>query len=139
MPHRISGFILRHSRLFRQGRLEEMLDNCVFPLALHQPGGLRVVRSRDDYRAQLHDWSQQLRRLGLTPAPERVEAIELPRHDRCRVWVDQPLLDAAQQAHLSISLVFYCRIGPQSLQIEMIELRDHIDRNSPQIDAAPPH
>lgn len=121
MTREIQQFITRHAQLFRQGRLDEMLDDCEFPLAIQDTRGMQVVKSRAQYLAWLQKWRERILRRRLSETKLSISAVELPRDRRVRVWVTRTWENAEMTDRIDISVIYYCRCAPR-LIIEMIEL-----------------
>ena len=115
----MSQFIERYSQLFREGRIEEMLDDCDYPLGVQGPDGLAVA-SRDTYREWLQNWQGDLGNRGMREEYVRIHTLELPRAGKFRVWIERRFENEAGE-QLDLDVIYYCRFDTPRPLIEMIE------------------
>ena len=116
----MSQFIERHTRLFREGRIEEMLDDCDYPLGVQGPDGLKALASRDVYREWLQGWKRDLGTREMQEEHLRVHTLELPRAGKFRVWVERSF-ESETGERVDLNVIYYCRFDTPHPVIEMIE------------------
>ncbi|MGX9846619.1 hypothetical protein [Limimaricola litoreus] len=116
----MSEFIERHGRLFREGRIEEMLDDCEYPLPVQGMDGIRVLATRENYRDWLLGWQADLGTRRLREDVMRIHTLELPRKGRFRVWIERSF-GCEGHERVDLSIIYYCRFDTPRPVIEMIE------------------
>lgn len=117
----MSQFIERHARLFREGRIEEMLDDCDYPLPVQGMSGISVLATRETYRSWLLSWQRDLGALRMQESELRVHTLELPHKGRFRVWIERSFESACGAERIEINVIYYCRFDAPRPVIEMIE------------------
>ncbi len=116
----MSQFIERHGRLFREDRIEEMLDDCDYPLAVQGTDGLKVLISREDYREWLLGWKRDLAHREMHEDNLRIHTLELPRAGKFRVWIERSFKNESRE-RVELNVIYYCRFDTPRPVIEMIE------------------
>ncbi|SDE85712.1 hypothetical protein [Limimaricola pyoseonensis] len=122
MSHLIPQFISNHARLFREGRLEEMLDDCAYPLAVQDTTGMKVLQDRAEYLRWLQRWQSSFGARAMSESHMKIHTLELPRAGRFRVWIERRFENPARGARFDMSVIYYCRLEGRRPLIEMIEL-----------------
>ncbi|EYD72295.1 hypothetical protein [Limimaricola hongkongensis] len=128
MSRLMSEFIERHARLFREGRIEEMLDDCDYPLAVQGADGLKVLATRDTYREWLQGWQRDLGTRELHEETLRIHTLELPRAGKFRVWIERSFENPGCD-RVDLAVIYYCRLDTPRPVIEMIEFGAAPDPN----------
>lgn len=120
MSRQMTQFIERHTRLFREGRIEEMLDDCDYPLGVQGPDGLTALPDRAAYRAWLQGWKRELGTRNMQEEKLRIHTLELPRAGRFRVWIER-CFENENAERVDLNVIYYCRLDAPQPLIEMIE------------------
>lgn len=120
MSRVMSQFIENHIRLFREGRIEEMLDDCDYPLGVQGPEGLTVLANRDIYREWLQGWQRDLGTRAMQEEYVRIHTLELPRARKFRVWIERSFRNESGD-RVDLDVIYYCRLDTPRPVIEMIE------------------
>lgn len=111
-----------HNRgdLLLSGQFDALLSSYVFPLPVFLPLHRMILRSPEGVRAILGLVRGALIDRGVVAVRPQINAIDLPRAGRFRVWVDWHEL-AIPAAGTSISsAIYYCRQTESGLQVEMM-------------------
>ncbi|MBB3711598.1 hypothetical protein FHS00_001169 [Limimaricola variabilis] len=116
----LSQFIEHHAQLFREGRIEEMLDDCAYPLPVQGRDGMRVLATRDMYRSWLQNWQRDLGKRQMRESRLRIHTLELPRSGRFRVWIERSFENDGHD-RVDLDVIYYCRFDKPRPVIEMIE------------------
>jgi len=91
------------------------------PLPIHAPDGLTVVLDpaggTDFLNLMRAEWAKR----GVVALRPKVSAIELPKDNRFRVWIDWTEINAAGVEAPGSTIIYYCRKGPFGLRTEMVQ------------------
>ena len=103
------------------GDLERFVEMYSLPLPIHAPGGLTVVVDQEGGTDFLNQMRAEWARRGVVALRPDVSAIELPRANRFRVWIDWKEIDAAGVEAPGSTIIYYCRKCPTGLRTEMMQ------------------
>lgn len=104
--------------LLLAGHLDELARQYRYPMPLHMGRGRVIVRSQDDAQAMLALLRNALLGRGVDAVEPQVVALDLPRSDRIRLWVDWH--EIAPDVTRVSSALYYCRLTPSGMQTEMV-------------------
>jgi hypothetical protein len=124
MHSQLTAELRARGNLLLQGRIDELLDTYIFPLPVFMPEQRLLLTCPDQAHALftlLHAW---LKRTGVVSVQPEVQAVELPRSGRFRVWVDwqERIMPSAEtrvsQLGPRIEMVNYTRLSMPELHQE---------------------
>jgi hypothetical protein len=120
MHSQLTAELRARGNLLLQGRIDELLDTYIFPLPVFMPEQRLLLTCPDQAQAVftlLHAW---LKRTGVVSVQPEVQAVELPRAGRFRVWVDwQERIMPSAETRVS-SVIYYFRVTQLGPRIEMV-------------------
>ncbi len=103
------------------GDLRRFGEMFSLPLPIHAPGGLTVVLDPDGGTDFLNRMRGEWAGRGVVALRPEVSAIELPKGNRFRVWIDWKEIDAAGVEAPGSTVIYYCRKCPTGLRTEMMQ------------------
>lgn len=120
MHSQLTAELRARGNLLLQGRIDELLAAYIYPLPVFLPEQRLLLTGPDQAQAVfslLHGW---LKRTGVTAFHPVVQAVELPRSGRFRVWVDwQERIIPSAETRVS-SVIYYFRVTQLGPRIEML-------------------
>lgn len=103
------------------GDQERFVEMYSLPLPIHSPGGLTVVVDPEGGTDFLNQMRAEWAKRGVVALRPDVSAIELPKANRFRVWIDWKEIDATGVEAPGSTIIYYCRKGPTGLRTEMMQ------------------
>ncbi|MDZ4085480.1 MAG: hypothetical protein U1E69_01620 [Tabrizicola sp.] len=106
--------------LLLQGRIDALLDSYIFPLPIFLPEQRMLLSGPEEARLVFSLLRHWLLRSGVASLHPQVQAVELPRAGRFRMWVDwnERLLPSGETR--TCSAIYYCRATELGPRIEMV-------------------
>lgn len=102
------------------GRYDQIAEGYRYPLPVYLGARRMIVRNPDEAKAMLILQHSVYLGRGVVSLVPNVKAIDLPRGDRFRVWVDwQEKAMPGTESRVS-SALYFCRQSDSGLQIEMV-------------------
>ncbi len=121
MHSQLTAELRARGHLLLQGRIDELIDNYIFPLPVFLPEQRMLLTCRAQGRAVFSLLHASLKRTGVTTLQPQVQAVELPRSGRFRVWVDwQERVLPTAETRVS-SAIYYFRVTRLGPGIEMVD------------------
>lgn len=103
------------------GDLQRFEDMFSLPLPIHFPNGMTVVLDQECGGQILNQIRDELLSRGVVCSRPEISAVELPKADRFRVWIDWKETTADGIEVSGPSIVYYCRKSPTGLRTEMVQ------------------
>jgi hypothetical protein len=116
----IASHLCQRADWLLAGRYEKIAAGYAYPLPVFLGTGRVIVRSPDEAKAMLILQHSVYLGRGVVSLTPKVTAIDLPRADRLRVWVDWQEEGATPQEGRVSSALYYCRLTEDDLRIEMV-------------------
>lgn len=107
--------------LLRDGRVEDLARQHLFPLAVYSGGAARPVASASQLADLFQTMHQNIRLLGDARLNAKVRAVELPRNGRFRVWTEWLLESPGKPDQMVARTVDFMRDTPKGPMTEMLE------------------
>ena len=120
MHSHIAAQLRFRGELLLAGRIEELLENYIFPLPIFLPDERVLLSGQQEALLFFSLMRQALLRDGIVALRPEVRAVELPRGRRFRVWVDWNELTLTGGAGRSSSAIYFCRATALGPQVEMV-------------------
>lgn len=103
------------------GELDGFGEMFSLPLPIHAPGALTVVLDpvggTDFLNRMRAEWAGR----GIVALRPKVSAIELPKDNRFRVWIDWTEINSAGDEAPGSTIIYYCRKCSTGLRTEMMQ------------------
>jgi hypothetical protein len=122
---RVSAHLRGRAELLLSGQFDAMIACYHFSLPVFLPTGMMLLRSAEDARAVLGLMRDALRERGVVALRPQINAVDLPRAGRFRVWVDWHELAIPAKGTRISSAIYYCRLANSGLQTEMVNYTRH--------------
>lgn len=120
MHSHLTAELRARGNLLMQGHIDELLGSYIFPLPVFLPEERLLLTCPDQAHALLTLLRAMLTRTGVTAIQPIVQAVELPRLGRFRVWVDwQERVLPSGEMQVS-SVIYYFRVTKLGPRIEML-------------------
>lgn len=103
------------------GDLDRFHEMFILPLPIHAPGVLTVVLDPNHGTGVLNHMRAEWAGRGVVALRPAVSAVELPKHNRFRVWIDWTEIDASGAEAPGSTIIYYCRKCPTGLRTEMMQ------------------
>lgn len=103
------------------GDLDRFGEMFSLPLPIHSPDRLTVVFDMASGTEVLNQMRAEWAGRGIVALRPKISAIELPRGDRFRVWIDWTEIDAMGIEAPGSTIIYYCRKCPTGLRTEMMQ------------------
>jgi hypothetical protein len=116
----ISAHLRRRAELLLSGQIAAMIESYHFPLPVFLPSGMMLLRTPEDAGAILGLVRGALKERGVIALRPQINAVDLPRAGRFRVWVDWHELAIPAEGTQISSAIYYCRQTEMGLQTEMV-------------------
>lgn len=107
--------------LLKNGRLEDLARQYLFPMAIYSAEGTRPISSPDQLIEALRAFIEMFSALELAHLEERVVSIELPNNGRFRIWSDWWVNIPGHPPRLIGKTVHFMRETGQGPMTEMLE------------------
>lgn len=102
------------------GRIEELVASYVYPLPVYMQSRCMILHSPLDAYLVFSMLRKALLERGVVSLRPQVNAVELPRGGRFRVWADWHELAFPVEETRKSSVIYYCRESEFGPQVEMI-------------------
>lgn len=120
MNSQVTAHLRSCGDLLLSGRIDEMLTAYLFPLPIFLPAQRMLLHGPEEARAVFTVLRRSLLQSGVVALRPQVQAVELPRGGRSRLWVDwQELVMPAAEMRIS-QAIYYCRVTDLGPRIEMV-------------------
>jgi hypothetical protein len=116
----VSAFMATRADQMLSGQLEALAASYTFPLPVYLNDQPLVVASAERACAMLCLQRLSMIHRQVVALRPTVNAIDLPRNGRFRVWVDWLELAIPAEGSGRSSAIYYCRSREAGLQIEMV-------------------
>jgi hypothetical protein len=107
--------------LLRDGRIEDLAHQFLFPMALYTNAVLRPVASADALAETLRNFRKTIAPEVLRYLEIIVTSVEIPRGGRFRVWSELVCRIPGQPVRVMGSTIHFMRETPQGIMAEMLE------------------
>lgn len=102
------------------GRIEELVASYIYPLPLYLQSQCQVLHSPLDAYLVFDLLRTALLQRGVVSLRPQVNAVELPRGGRFRVWADWHEIACPVEDSRKSSVIYYCRETRFGPRVEMI-------------------
>lgn len=102
------------------GRIEEMVASYIYPLPVYMQSRCMILQSPLDAYLVFDMLRKALVGRGVVALQPQVNAVELPRDGRFRVWADWHELAFPVEETRKSSVIYYCRQTEAGPRVEMI-------------------
>jgi hypothetical protein len=126
MSSRIEQLLGLQNELFLQRKFQAFAATYAYPLVVHIDDELYPYPSEASFIPRVAAFRDMLERHGVCHIIPKVEAIELPRKGRFRVWASWAYLRANGDVHDTNRCVIYLRSVDGVLQSEMCDYERHV-------------
>lgn len=116
----ITAQLRARGELLLSGRIEEMVASYLYPLPIFLQSQCLVMHSPAEACAVFGHLRVALLQRGVVSLRPQVNAVDIPRAGRFRVWVDWHELALPVDEGRKSSAIYYCRETDLGPQIEMI-------------------
>jgi len=123
LAQRVDAMVKQMFTDFLSGDLRNLASHYDYPLAMHLEGGFAIVRRREDMMEYHALVIGICRKEGLTSIAGGVVAMELPRNQRFRVWVNSSHCDETGKAFRQSDRILYCRDHGDRIAVEMLSIK----------------
>ncbi len=120
MYQRITRAMQARADLMMQGRLVELAGEYLYPMALYQDERQIIVQDADEFVGMLETLHAEQRALGVARIMVKVVALDMPRQERLRVWLEREYRDAKGGVASRMDMIHYCRLAPVGVKTEMV-------------------
>lgn len=127
MYSRLQKFFDRHMRQLLQGHLAEFVSDYDFPMALHLQDALVVYPSAGKMLEATQDYHSWLVATGVTSMRVRLNAVDIPRQERFRVWTTIFQARGSGQPANRTESIYYLRRKRGRFLIEMVNCTETSD------------
>jgi hypothetical protein len=115
----VSAYLCSRGELLLSGQIDEMITGYHFPLPVFLQTKRMILHSSDEVRSILCFLREALLARGVVALRPQINAIDLPRNGRFRLWVDWHELAIPAQGTSISSVIYYCRQTGSGVQVEM--------------------
>lgn len=119
MYSQLKQLLHRRATLLMAGQMQELAKEYVYPLPIYVSGRQEVMRDAKEMAATLTRLALVQQAQDVAQVDLKLDAMELPRHGRFRIWVTQRSRDAQGAILDQGQLVHYCRLTESGIKIEM--------------------
>jgi hypothetical protein len=109
------------SDLLNTERVDDLIGEYLFPLAIYQDEYHLVVQGPEELRCELRRLRDSQTERGIVRMDAKVRAMDLPRNGRLRIWVSYLTLDAQGRTVTHSEVIHYCRQTAEGLKTEMLD------------------
>jgi hypothetical protein len=102
------------------GQFDRLISNYIFPLPIYLQSHCMIVQSPESARVVFSHLRSALVQRGVVSLRPQVNAMDIPRGGRFRVWVDWHELAFPVEETRKSSAIYYCRESELGPQIEMV-------------------
>jgi hypothetical protein len=115
----VSAYLRSRGEMLLSGQIDEMITGYQFPLPVFLQTKRMILQSSDEVRSILYFLRDALLERGVVALRPQINAIDLPRNGRFRVWVDWHELAMPAEGTRMSSVIYYCRETSTGVQVEM--------------------
>jgi hypothetical protein len=126
----VASQLRRRANWLLSGQYDRIASEYYFPMPVHLDGSRLIVRSAAEATAMLRLQHAACVERGVVALQPTVTAVDLPRGNRFRIWVDWDEVSKLDPPPLKSTVVYYCRQTPGGFRIEMI---DYLRLSTPEL------
>lgn len=116
----LNDLLRTRGELLMSGRIEEMVASYIYPLPIYMQSRCMILHTPLDAYLVFDVLRKALLERGVVTLRPQVNAVELPRGGRFRVWADWHELAFPVEETRKSSVIYYCRETEFGPQVEMI-------------------
>lgn len=116
----LTAMLRSRGELLLCGRIEEMVASYIYPLPVYMQSRCMILNSPLDAYLVFDMLRKALVGRGVVALQPQVNAVELPRGGRFRVWADWHELAFPVEETRKSSVIYYCRETESGPRVEMI-------------------
>ncbi|NBZ88513.1 hypothetical protein [Stagnihabitans tardus] len=124
MYSQLEKLLQRRMTLLMTGRMQELAEEYVYPLPIYVAGRQEVMRDAEEMVTTLTRLAAIQKSKGVAKVDLLLDALEMPRHGRFRIWLTHINRDARGEIVEQGQLVHYCRVTEAGIKIEMSDYPD---------------
>ena len=116
----VTSHLRSRGELLLSGQIEDMVASYIFPLPVYLQSNCLILHTPSDACVVFDHLRDALLQRGVVSLRPEVNAMDIPRAGRFRVWVDWHELAFPVEETRKSSVIYYCRETEFGPQVEMI-------------------